>query len=421
LSSGLVPACHSDSLAANQGLEATKALAGIFAQICETAVPGRNNSASWRVREEGSSPAKWIGPHLYDGSCGVALFLGAYYLVTHDERAHRLALQAIQQLRAKIASLAEMPNHSRPQNLAIGGFVGLGGFLYTFVQLAFWLDEPPLMQSVIQTVSLITSDGILNDVMLDVVGGCAGTLLALLKFLSAGHQESSCAMELALSCGKRLLDRRIAYNGGPRAWPGSDFPPLCGFAHGASGIAYALLQLFKYTNRQEFLEAALEGFAFERKLFDASARSWLDLRFNRPHEQNAWCHGAPGVALARLGMVAVIGDPVVYRDLEDALAITTGLPESTRDHLCCGNFGLIEILHTAGHILGNPELIVLANKLVQQALIRARDGGFSFSSISTNENCIQFQPSLLRGVSGVGYALMRLIHPNTLPCVLMLA
>ncbi len=403
--------------------EAIRVLAVLFTQLRDASIPGRGGVVSWRVSQEPGSPLTPLGPHLYDGSCGIALFLAAYHSATGNDEACSLAKRSVAQLRNKVASLSATPEHLRTKALPIGGFVGLGAFLYTFTRLARWLDDKELMESASQVATLITADSIRKDDKYDVVTGCAGTLLALLAFEAAAEQGHEQALELAVLCGKHLLERRVSYKSLPKAWPGREHPPLCGFAHGASGIAYALLMLFSRTGEPEFLEAALEGFTFERQLYDPVLRAWFDLRFNRPHQQSAWCHGGPGIALARVACLSAIDGreaPEIQKDLQEALAITTDLPDLPNDHLCCGNSGQVEILRTVGHALGDSELMSRAHLLAQRRLVPAQESGFRFSLNREGDDVTGFQPSLFLGLAGVGYTLLRLIFPGVFPCVLML-
>ena len=82
---------------------------------------------------------------------------------------------------------------------------------------------------------------------------------------------------------------------------------LTGFSHGAAGVAYAMLELFRATGDSKYRTAAEEAFNYERHWFDAEAANWPDFREeagrryrNAPRSFAAtWCHGAPGIALSR--------------------------------------------------------------------------------------------------------------------------
>ncbi|MGB9119844.1 MAG: lanthionine synthetase LanC family protein [Candidatus Angelobacter sp.] len=117
---------------------------------------------------------------------------------------------------------------------------------------------PELMDAAREVTASITPRQILTEDRLDVMQGCAGTLLSMLSFVeevAAMGWDSGPALELALLCGRHLLDKRVSYKSGPRAWPAINSPPLSGFAYGTVGISYALVRLFRFTGLEEFREA----------------------------------------------------------------------------------------------------------------------------------------------------------------------
>ena len=408
--------------------QATAALHSIGQQLGNTAVLYRG-AATWRDLEQAGATngqPQLIGPHVYDGISGVALFLAAYYSATGNGPARDLALSSLGPLIAKLAELDTRRQEGRPKSMAIGGLVGLGSFLYAFLKSAYWLRRSEFLQIACQVSRIITPDLIRADKQLDVVSGCAGTLLALLVLHAepgVSAMERARALESAVLCGEHLVNHRKAGPSGSRGWSATDCPPLTGFAHGAAGIAYALLRLFEQTREMKYVEAALEGFDFERSLYDHERRAWLDLRFGRPLEQSAWCHGAPGIALARALAFSLIDDPIVHRDLESALSVTLSLAQMPSDHLCCGNCSVVEILHVTAGLLQRAELCQHAWNLVQETLRIARETGFRFpdSKPSQGMHARGEQPAgLFLGLAGVGYTLLRLLYPDRFSSVLCL-
>ena len=358
-----------------------------------------------------------LGPHVYDGTSGIALFLAGFSSVTKDAEAGRLAVRFLAPLASRMRMLRAAIDHAADLPIAIGGMIGLGSFIYSFTRVATWLGDDDLLDCACAAAELITRERILADERLDVMTGCAGTLLGLLALHSADHAdvfERERALDLAFCCGRRLLSARAPYASGLRAWPGVNRPPISGFAHGAAGISYALARLFEATGQPAFRDAALEGFAFERSLYDAHANNWLDPRFNRPVEQSAWCHGAPGMALARLHSLRAMDTAELRNDIEIAVTISRKTRGISRDHLCCGTSGRIEILSDAGEILGRPELLDDANGLSARMLARAAGSDFSFG------DDVALHPSLFMGLAGIGYTLLRLDHPRRFPCLLAL-
>jgi len=402
-------------------------ISDIFNKIHHDGIPGVG-VVTWPARGSdrfAKGPAEMLGPHLYNGTAGIALFCSSYYALTGESLARTVALQSIAPLRATAKRIRAEGNRTG-KSIAIGGLVGLGSFLYTFVRMARWLQAADLLASACDIADLLTSERILADDRFDVMNGCAGTLLALLAFEadeSISPAERSHALELASVCGKHLVRQRSESASGLRAWGALDRAPLSGFAHGAAGIAYSLVRLFHRTGEEQLREAAIEGFAFEHELYDPHKKTWLDLRFNRPVEQAAWCHGAPGIALARIGCVSAVADRFVRDDLEEALTITRALPEYPSDHLCCGNFGRLEIIHTAGQLLDRHDLVRESWALNAHLLDRAPKAGFCFGQRdSKNLAASGQQPplSLFMGLAGVGYTLTRILFPERFPCLLLL-
>lgn len=370
--------------------------------------------------------------HVYDGAAGIALFLGACHSLSGEARWREVCLDTLAPLRRKLTGLAAQPEEAARLRLPLGGLVGIGGFLYAFTLLSRWLDDPGLLREARAAATLLTRERIAGDDRLDVMSGSAGAILALLVLdrelgdRGGDGAEQATPLELAVACGEHLLAARISHAGLPPAWPGpGGRPPLTGFSHGAAGISYALLRLFERTGRDQLRAAALAGVEFERRLYDAGAGTWLDPRSGRALEQSAWCHGAPGVALGRIGGLAVADDDAIRSEIDLALEITLAQPFSSRDHLCCGNLGRADVLLQAAEVLDRPapSYRTEAGALAQRVVERAEEvGGFALDRVQLAGAPVSIvDPTLFRGLAGVGYGLLRLAEPGRLPCVLALA
>src|SRR5262249_61774792 len=117
----------------------------------------------------------------------------------------------------------------------------------------------------------------------------------------------------AILCGDRLRTRIQ-----------SDRPNklLTGFSHGAAGMAWALLELASVAGEERFTKSALELIAWERSLFNAEKQNWPDLRNHRRGFRFAWCHGAPGIGLARLRSLPHLDDMQIRAEINTALVTT---------------------------------------------------------------------------------------------------
>jgi lantibiotic modifying enzyme len=58
----------------------------------------------------------------------------------------------------------------------------------------------------------------------------------------------------------------------------------------------------------------------------------------------SWCHGAPGIGLARLGSLPILDTAEIRQEIAVAINTTQQFGLHNIDHLCCGNFGRMEVL-----------------------------------------------------------------------------
>jgi len=128
-----------------------------------------------------------------------------------------------------------------------------------------------------------------------------------------------------------------------------------------------------------------------------------------------WCHGASGIGLARLGILDALTNAQIRRDIDVAVEITAEMPRVALDHLCCGNFGRLEFLFTAGRRLNRTGLVALARARAYETVAHARKAG-GFNWRVGND---QFNLGFFTGLSGVGYTLLRFAHPDVLPSVML--
>ena len=352
------------------------------------------------------------GYNMYSGCCGISLFLAALARVTHNNRFHRLALSAVE---ATCRDIKDKRLKDRVMENGTGGLVGLGSIVYSLVSVSQFLGASKLIETA-KIASLLIKDLITSDNRFDITGGSAGALLALLKLYDLIHERE--ILEIARKCGSHLLEKRVKSSTGYRAWKTAGNHLLSGFSHGVSGIAYALLRLYSYTEEKDLLEAAKEAILYENTLYSKHCGNWLDLREaeDRPEEKrfkNSWCHGAPGIGLGRIGGLFVLDSEEIRKDIDISIERTIKTLLDC-DYLCCGNFGLVDILLTAAMKLDRSDLKKEA--LLKASLIsgKAKERGF-FNTGYENDFCAGF----FQGISGIGYELIRLNNPD-IPSVLLL-
>ena len=353
-----------------------------------------------------------VGSNLYDGAPGIALFLAALHRASGDPVYRATALAAVRPFCDALAAADEW----RFEQLDLGAAVGLGSLTYALVRIGGLLDEPALLEAAAHASARITAERIDTDAKLDVNLGVAGAILGLLSLHEATKEPL--ALQRAICCGERLLAARRRGHAGPRAWPTVGGRLLTGFSHGAAGIVYALTRLYSATLDPRFLVAAQEGIAYEASVFVQGAGNWPDLQADdQPAFRWSWCHGAPGIALARLGGLPVLDGAEVHHDIAAGVAATEATPLEDVDYLCCGNLGRVEVLWYAGRELGRRDLAESALRRASWILERVRSKGYLLLHPSLPREV--YNPGFFQGAAGIGYQLLRLAQPDRLPSVLL--
>ncbi|HVH13082.1 MAG TPA: lanthionine synthetase LanC family protein [Longimicrobium sp.] len=389
----------------------------IAAYLRREATAIRSGDVIWLMPSvEPGRPRVPMDPHLYSGSTGVAYFLAALDHLQGTQEHRDIVLRGMAPLRRKIGELADDPAHAAASRAPIGGLVGIGAWIYGLVRIGQWTGEAEMITDALRASVLITPERLAADDQLDVTRGAAGAVLALTALDAAGAgtaPDGRAPLDVARACAAYLLEMHAGHEGSPRAWWVNGEPPRNGFAHGASGIACALLRLHGRTGDAALRDAALEGFAYERHLWDAAERNWWDPHYDRFLQLQSWCFGAPGTLLARLEALRTADTPEVRADLDDTLRRTAEYPDEPVDHFCCGNFGRAEILATAAEVLDDSVLHETARDIAVRALARAEtEDDFGFMPPGTAP---LLRLSLFRGLAGMGYALVRLANPGRLP------
>jgi type 2 lantibiotic biosynthesis protein LanM len=353
---------------------------------------------------------------LYNGRAGVGLFYAALEKILPGFSYRGLADAALTPVRRwiKLAPDEELAE------FGFGGYTGLSSIAYALTRAGEFLGDGELIADASTAALRIRPDQIETDRSLDAMNGAAGAIPGLLACYAATGEPK--VLATAIACGRHLLQRREPDQFGFRTWPTLDRCHLTGFSHGAAGIAYALLQLYKVTADAEFHDAAVDGICFEGHAFVPEQNNWPDYRraatklSHDPMFCMSWCHGAPGIGLGRIAALDMMDTREVRRDIQAALTSTSSANLLPRDHLCCGNAGLMDTLCAAGQRFPQDQWSRKALQLAARTIARSHKRG-NFNIAFHNGF---FNPSLFQGTAGVGYQLLRLADPAKIPSVLLL-
>jgi type 2 lantibiotic biosynthesis protein LanM len=429
--------CHAiNSLTSEQLLSKAQAIAE---EIHRTAIRAADHSCYWidlgYIRDAKRFQLQPSGYSFYDGNCGIVLFLTALDYVRGSNQFSKIGLNALQPLRRVLQASDANCAQKLAQQIGIGGAKGLGSIIYCLVKISKFLADTSLLGDAQLAANLITHELIAVDQELHLMGGAAGAILGLLTLYQETGEPT--VLQIAVSCGQHLLKHRFGLDGVAKAWKTTlGAQPLTGLSCGAAGITYALLKLYAMTNDQAYLEAAKEGIAYERSVFSTQAANWPDFRFSNEHNvppdakvgnfggQNdqpgfniSWCHGAPGIGLARFGGLSILETAEIRQEIEVAISTTQEYCLQELDSLCYGNFGRIELLVVAAQKLSRPHLQDIALKQASWAISTAKTKG-SYQMLH-NLHTHTFSPGFFQGTAGIGYELLRLAYPERLPSVLL--
>lgn len=367
-----------------------------------------------------------LGCELYSGTAGVALFLARLHQATRERLFATLARGAAEQ--------AFMHARALPPAVCSGFFSGQLGVAWSLVQLGHLLDAEDCVQQGWDLLQPLF-DADLDQQGLDLTSGSAGAVGGLLSLaaspeLAPGRRDA--LIELARRHGLRLLAlARRSERGShwsPEAAPGASHG-LCGFSHGASGMACALQALFGATQDPAFSQAGNEAWRYERSWFNPQEQNWPDLRSlydpaldsaGQLTYMCAWCHGAPGIGFARLALHQAGNETDYLGDARAALSTTCRSLQGALSTgqgsfcLCHGLAGNAELLIEASRLLDEPAHLALAQQIGELGMHRyARSGApWPCGVVGGGET-----PSLMLGLAGIGWFYLRL-HDPCMPSIL---
>jgi hypothetical protein len=351
-----------------------------------------------------------LGPFLYDGTSGVAVFLAELHAVTGDDAARTTALGALEHAITRAGTMTDADR--------FGLFSGWSGIAWASAYVGNLCGQEGLLDRARDLAQRVAGPERPVE-HFDLLAGAAGGIVALLA-LRAWLEDAS-----LLGAAVRLGDSLIARARKTRAcwsWPIDSSARglhLTGLAHGTAGIAQALLELFAATGEARFRAAAECGLEYERRWFDASAQNWPDFREHAARDRRRgtsypcgsfWCHGAPGIALSRLRAYEVTRDERWKADACIAVSTTRALTEralaaqTMNFSMCHGLAGNGEVLRAAARKL--PD--VCAEAAALPAAIAA--AGFErYGGLDAEWPCGAGGPSpgLMVGLAGIGSFYLR--------------
>jgi lantibiotic modifying enzyme len=409
------------------------AAVSLGARVCRDAL-WAGERCNWIGPATESLGGRWrqvhraYGPDLYGGTAGIALFLARLHAVAGERVFRRTALGAVRHALDRAEDIAAP--------VRIGAYSGWPGLGHAALSVARLLDEDSLRGP---ALALLDAAAALppDPHQLDVLAGCAGAIAPLLL----AHEElgaPASLVEAAIGFGDHLIATAVRSAAGwswgehgagdsRRPWIAN----LTGFSHGAGGIGWSLVELYRATGEARFREAGEGAFSYERHWFDEARGNWPDLRepeasgvpaADGPAFMTAWCHGAPGIGLSRLRAHEILGGDSYRREAEAAIRTTLasleGGAEMSQNNysLCHGMGGNCDLLLYGSAALGDPAWRERAEQIGRHGIAVHEEQQLpwpcgTFANVEV--------PGLMMGLSGIGYFFLRLAAPGAVPSVLI--
>lgn len=330
--------------------------------------------------------------NLYDGLCGMAFYYYSLYLYSENNDYLIKTENIINNIR----------NYTiENSNLPIGAFEGvfsyvyLCGLLYKCTLRTHYLDE------CIRIINLF-KDKLNEDTTNDFISGNAGILTVLINLYT--YIETDVYKDILYDaikiCVNRLYKNKVEISTNKITWEFVNNQHLTGFAHGNSGVCYALklyLEKIEYSSKIQQLIKKADNFEKSFRKGDL----WVNHNKNE-EAPFAWCYGSPGILLNK---------SMNYNDKHDNIKIVKEILAqgfSRTQCLCHGDLGNAIILT---NFIEKEKLNHILYDILREKTVEDLQCGIGVPKIQNF--------SLMTGLSGISYGLMYMLKDN-IPNILIL-
>ncbi|WP_369386454.1 type 2 lanthipeptide synthetase LanM family protein [Streptomyces sp. CG1] len=386
--------------------------AAMVRRLAEGAVRGDDGTATWisPVFTSASWSIRVLPADLYTGQGGVVLALAEYL---SEERAGRAdGVPGVDEL-FEGALRVLVRTEDRTPTPSPGAFSGAASQVWTWMALHRVTGQDWMLERATERASLLAPGARLveDDIEVDLLNGVAGAVVPLLNLAGATGQDRW--LDAAAHVGRRLVGQAIVDASGARWATRLNPEGIGGFAHGATGIGWALARLAlgeagSAAERRGWDDLARRAFAYQESLYQPEAANWLDARIGAEEDFfTSWCHGSAGIGVGMLDLHQRAGDPA-HLDMAERAAHACAAEGFGWSHtLCHGDLGLWQFLTSLG--FGTPS--DLDGEILTGLEQRGPVGGLAREA---------FSPSLMSGLCGVLHTLLRMHYAADLPDPLVL-
>lgn len=368
------------------------------------------------------------GPDIYLGNSGVTLFFIQLYRITKNKKYYDVIINSINWLN-------KYDYKNSKFNLSF--FSGIGGPMYIYIQFYEITKDNNYLLKAIDIVKNCSNTR--NYQVTDLINGTAGALLSLLhlfNFISDEYILNEIIYHI-----NYIVDASLVTNKGI-CWEynKNSIHPLCGFSHGASGYGFIFMELYNFTNYSYFYHLAIEAFNYENQYFNLVKNNWPDFRQNLYDDEHirsnidklklnddeqlqnceymtAWCHGSPGIGMARLYAYKSVKSDSHLKFYEFSIISLLSQTNSFWNHgLCHGIFGNLNLMIDGFIQTNNHELYSECGNIIFKCIVEKIKNGRYSGGDSTTE---KIDNSLFNGLSGIGHFFLRFLYPFQIESILI--
>ncbi|MGG1220789.1 type 2 lanthipeptide synthetase LanM [Priestia endophytica] len=365
-----------------------------------------DNTVTWMCHEVDEKNKIKLSPlsySLYD-SLGLLINLLSFYKVTKEDIYLEYAKKGL------YGVLSVYPYEELIKANTISVFNGAGGYLYVLEQF-YSIEQDDYYMELMNKITnhMMKNNSEIKE--MDYTSGTSGIIFLFYRLYQQHHDNLF--QKAAIYFGEQLMESYQRRN-----------LTLNGLAHGYAGISMAFSALYSLTSEKKYLDLLKDAIDNENSHFNLEQGNWSDLRDgHKTKDPLFWCHGAPGIGLARLNVLQIIKDidpsleETIKRDLNYAVKkiVKDGFRGELDDSLCHGKSGNLDILIEINQYLKDEQIALFTQEQVEELKLRVQDGNYrsgAASKLPIN--------NFMLGVYGLDYIFMRIEHPQ-LPSILNLS
>ncbi|MEK4360748.1 type 2 lanthipeptide synthetase LanM family protein [Paenibacillus sp. FSL M7-1455] len=395
------------------------------------------------VGEENKHKPVWLEHNMYNGLGGYVLYLAQLTHITCDQQYREMAQQLLNAIQSNKLKLDVDSESLKEITTSTSVFLGEGAHIYELNYCGLlWKDDTLLEDAKSRLPVLI--EAIEQETEYDIIAGLAGCIIVMLRVYEALHDLAY--LHVAQAAGERLYtlmeelnfdaESKVSPDGLTNQYVGDNYSTtngqvlLTGLSHGAAGLAWAFTWLARLSNNysnqstcQQYLIMANRLLVYENHYYSEIEKNWRDLRYTDSHVfADFWCHGAPGIALARaetmfqleaMNLLHTQEWKFVNQDYKNALQTLLNRGNAYNSFcLCHGILGNSDILLHLSKLTNDPNLTDVANDWALQAIV-------DYESYKSSDRLIARLEcdGLMTGIVGMGYEYLRLLD-NRVPSIL---